>query len=72
MSFLMSVGTLLTVFRLLPCRAATVSTGDVFLLLRLGLYLVIFFLGTTASSETDAMLKNQAEIFLFAHSLMME
>ena len=58
----MSVSPLLTVFGLLPCRAATVSTGDVFFLLGLGLHLVLLFAGTTAATELDAVLEDEAEI----------
>ena len=58
----MPVGPLLTVFGLLLGRAATVSTSDVLLLLRLGLYLVLLFARTTATTEVDAIDENILEI----------
>lgn len=64
----MPVSPLLTVFRLLPCRAATVSTGDVFLLLRLGLYLVVLLAGTTATTKRDAILQYRLEIVFLTHN----
>ena len=41
--FPLPVGALLTVFRLLHRRSAAVGTGDIGLLLRLGLHLVVVF-----------------------------
>ena len=58
----MPVSPLLTVFGLLPCRAATVSTGDVLFLLCFGLHLVLLFAWTTAATELDAVLEDEAEI----------
>ena len=53
----MSVGTLLTVLRLLTGGSGTVGTGDIGFLLGLGLHFVgaVFLLGT-ASSEADTVL----------------
>jgi len=58
----MSVRPLLTVFGFLTCRAATVSTSDVLLLLGLGLHLAIVFRLVSSTSEVDAVLKDVLEI----------
>ena len=68
----MPVGPLLTVFGFLTCRATTVSTSDILFLLGLGLYLVVLFAGTTATTKRNAVLQNLLEITLFTHRLMME
>ena len=61
-SFLMPVGPLLTVFGFLTCRAAAVGTGDILLLLGLGLHLAIVFQLVSSTSEVDAVLKDVLEI----------
>ena len=54
-SFLMSVGTLLTVFRFLTGRTAAVGTSDILFLLGLGLHLLAIVLRlVTSASEVDA------------------
>ena len=58
----MSVCPLLTVFGFLTCRAATVSTSDILLLLGLGLHLAIVFRLVSSTSEVDAVLKDVLEI----------
>ena len=58
----MPICPLLTVFGFLPGRAATVSTGDILFLLGLGLYLVLFFAGTAATTEVDAVLQYLLEV----------
>ena len=58
----MSVGPLLTVFGLLPCRAATVSTGDVLLFLGFGLDLVVLLTGTAATTKRNAIDQNVLEV----------
>ena len=63
----MSVGSLLTVFRLLAGGAGTVCTSDVLLFLGLGLDLVVFLAGTAASSEVDAVLQDILEVAFFTH-----
>jgi len=65
----MPVRPLLTVFGFLPCRAATVSTGDVLFLLGLGLYLVLFFARPPATAELDAVLEDEAEIVFLTHNI---
>ena len=55
---LVPVGALLSVLRLLAGRAATVSTGDILLLLGLGLHLAVVGLPLTATAEADAILQN--------------
>ena len=67
----MSVCPLLTVFGLLLGRATTVSTSDILLFLGLGLYLVVLFTGTTATTEVNAILQNLLEITLLTHILKM-
>ncbi len=47
----MSVGSLFAIFCLLLGRTRTVSTGYVFLLLCLGLYLAVILLGLSASAR---------------------
>ena len=66
----MPVGALLAVFGLLPRRAAAVGTRDILLFLGLGLYLVLLFARTAATTEVNAVLQNLLEITLFAHSLI--
>ena len=58
----MPVGPLLTVFGFLTGRATTVSTGDVFFLLGLGLYLVVLFAGTATTTKRNAILQNLLEV----------
>ena len=58
----MSVSPLLTVFGFLTCRAATVSTSDILLLLGLGLHLAIVFRLISSTSEVNAVLKDVLEI----------
>ncbi len=58
----MSVCPLLTVFGLLSGRATTVSTSDILLLLGLGLYLVVLFAGTTATTKRNAIHEDILEI----------
>ena len=65
----MPVGSLLTVFGFLTGRATTVSTGDILFLLGLGLYLVVLFAGTTATTKRNAIFQNLLEITLFTHVL---
>ena len=54
----MPVSPLLPVLGLLPGRAATVSTGDILLLLGLGLHLAVVGLPLTATTKADAILQN--------------
>lgn len=68
----MTVSPLLTVFGFLPCRAATVSTSDVFLLLGLCLYFVLHWAGTTTTTKGNTINEDVLEIRFFTHSLMME
>ena len=67
--FLVPVGTLLTVLRLLTGGAGAVGTGDIGLFLGLGLHLAvgILFLTATASAETDAILQDTLEIVFSTH-----
>jgi len=58
----MPVGPLLTVFGFLTSRAATVSTGNVFLFLGLGLDLVIIFTRTTATTKRYAIYEDILEV----------
>ena len=53
----MTIGTLLTVFGFLSCRAATVGTSYILLFLGLGLHLAIIFWLVTSTSEGDAVLE---------------
>ena len=64
----MPIGPLLTVFGLLLSRATTVSASDILLFLGLGLYLVVLFVGTTATTEVNAILQNLLEITLLTHN----
>ena len=66
----MPVGPLFAVFGFLLGRAATVSTGDVFLLLGFGLHLLFFLTRTTATSEVDTVLQNLLEITLLTHDIV--
>ena len=52
--FLMPVGTLLAILGFLTRRTATVSTGDILLLLGFGLHLAIVLWLITSTSEVDA------------------
>ena len=58
----MSVSPLLTVFDFLSGRAATVGTGDILFLLGLGLHLVVFLTGSSASPEIDAIHEDILEV----------
>ena len=58
----MPVGSLLTVFGLLSGRAAAVGTGDILLLLGLGLHLAVVLWLVTSTSEVDAVLEDMLEI----------
>ena len=60
--FLMPVGTLLAILGFLTCRTATVSTGDILLLLGFGLHLAIVLWLITSTSEADAMLEDILKI----------
>ena len=64
----MPIGPLLTVFGFLLGRTATVSASDILLFLGLGLYLVLLFARTTATTEVNAILQNLLEITLLTHS----
>ena len=64
----MPIGPLLTVFGFLLSRTTTVSTSDILLFLGLGLYLVLLFARTTATTEVNAILQNLLEITLLTHS----
>ena len=64
---LMPISPLLTVFGLLPCRAATVSTGDILFLLGLGLYLVVFLAGAAASTKRNTIDEDILEVAFFTH-----
>ena len=50
----MSVGSLLTVFRLLTGRTAAVGTSDILFFLGLGLHLAIVLWLVSSTSEVDA------------------
>lgn len=50
----MTVGTLLTVFRLLTSRAAAMRTGDILFLLRLGFHLVVLRPSLGCATEDNA------------------
>ena len=58
----MTVCPLLTVFGLLTCRAAPMSTGDVFLLLGFGLHLAIVFRLVASTSEGNTVLEDVLKI----------
>ena len=58
----MTIGTLFAVFGLLPCRAATVSTSDILLLLGLGLHLAVVLWLVTSTSEVDAVFEDPLKI----------
>jgi len=66
----MPIGTLLTVFGFLLGRAATVGTSDILLFLGLGLYLVVLFARTTATTEIYAILQYLLEITLLTHCIV--
>ena len=59
---LMPIRPLLTILRLLHCRAATVSTGDILLFLRFGLHLVIVGLLLPALAKVYASLEDTLKI----------
>jgi hypothetical protein len=63
----MPIGPLLTVFGFLLGRATTVGTSDILLFLGFGLYLVICFAGTAATTEVNAILQNLLEVTLLTH-----
>ena len=64
-SFLVSVGSLLTVFGFLTSRATTVGTSDILFLLGLGLHLATLLRLVTTTSEVDAVLEDTLEIVHF-------
>ena len=66
----MAVSPLLTVFGFLTGRAATVSTGDVFLFLRLGLDFIVLFTRSTATTKRDAILQYRLEIVFLTQSFL--
>ena len=53
----MTIGALLTVFRLLAGTAAAMGARDILLLLGFGLHLAIIFRLITSTSEVDAVLQ---------------
>ena len=61
-SFLMTIGTLLTILRLLACTAATMGSRDILLLLGFGLYLTTVLRLVTSTSEVDAVFENILKI----------
>ncbi len=63
----MPISPLLTVFGFLSGRAATVGTGDVFLFLGFGLYLVFLLSGTTAATKRYAVFQDTLEVVFFTH-----
>jgi len=67
-----SVGSLLAILRLLTGRAAAVGTGDVLLLLGLGLHLAIVRLLVTATSKRDAVFKDMLKIVHYFNFLVVE
>ena len=54
----MTIGTLLTVLRLLTGTAAPMGSRDIFLLLGFGLYLAIVLRLVTSTSEVDAVFED--------------
>ena len=63
--FLMPVGSLLAVLRLLARRAGAVGTGDVGLLLRLGFHLVVSSsFPSAATTEGDAILEYALKVVI--------
>ena len=58
----MTIGTLLTVFRLLAGTAATVGSRDILLLLGFGLHLAIVLGLVTSASEVDAVFEDILKI----------
>ena len=64
-SFLVSVGSLLTVFGFLTSRATTVGTSDILFLLGLGLHLAGIFRLITSTTEVDAVFKDMLKIVHF-------
>ena len=64
-SFLVSVGSLLTVFGFLTSRATTVGTSDILFLLGLGLHLATLLRLVTPTSEVDTVLEYFLKIIHF-------
>ena len=60
--FLVAVGPLLTVLRLLAGRATAVGPRDILFLLGFGLYLAIVLRLVTSASEVDAVFENILKI----------
>ena len=58
----MSVGTLLSVFGFLPCRAAAVSSCNVLFLSGFGLHLAVVFLLVASTAEVDAVLEDVLKV----------
>ena len=58
----MTIGTLLTVLRLLTGTAATMGSRDILLLLGFGLYLAIVLRLVTSTSEVDAVFEDILKI----------
>ena len=54
----MTIGTLLTVLRLLTGTAATMGSRDILLLLGFGLYIAIVLRLVTSTSEVDAVFED--------------
>ena len=67
----MTIGALLTVFRLLAGRAAAMGARDILLLLGFGLHLAIIFRLITSTSEVDTIFKYVLKI-VHNYRLMME
>ena len=61
-SFLVSVGTLLTILGFLAGRTAAMSPSDILFLLGFGLYLAVVLWLITSTSEVDAVLEDMLEI----------
>ena len=64
--FLMPVGTLLAILGFLAGRTATVSTGDILLLLGFGLHLAIVLWLIASTAETDTVFE---DILKIVHTL---
>ena len=60
--FLMPVGTLLAILGFLAGRTATVSTGDILLLLGFGLHLAIVLWLIASTAETDTVFEDILKI----------
>jgi len=64
------VGTLLTIFGFLLSRTAAVCSGNVFLLLCLGLHLALVWVATlSATTEGDAILQDLLKILFSCHTV---